>query len=72
MSHLFAGIDKKKAKSSMVWDDVVKNWVPRFGYKKLKVEQEKNWMMHYKVKPQTTNGICDRQDKAFLIAVNNP
>ena len=46
----FAGIDKKKAKSSMVWDDVVKNWVPRFGYKKVKVEQEKNWMMHYKVK----------------------
>ena len=45
----FSGIDKKKAKSSMVWDDVVKNWVPRFGYKKVKVEQEKNWMMHYKV-----------------------
>ena len=33
----------------MVWDDVVKNWVPRFGYKKVKAEEEKNWMMHYKV-----------------------
>jgi hypothetical protein len=39
----------KKAKSRMVWDDVVKNWVPRFGYKKVKAEEEKNWMMHYKV-----------------------
>ena len=45
----FSGIDKKKAKSRMVWDDVVKNWVPRFGYKKVKAEEEKNWMMHYKV-----------------------
>ena len=52
MISFFAGIDKKKAKSSMVWDDVVKNWVPRFGYKKVKVEQEKNWMMHYKVNTQ--------------------
>ena len=33
----------------MVWDDVVKNWVPRFGFKKVKAEEEKNWMMHYKV-----------------------
>jgi hypothetical protein len=39
----------------MVWDDVVKNWVPRFGYKKVKVEQEKNWMMHYKVRTSVTN-----------------
>ena len=44
-----SGITKTKAKSRVVWDDVVKNWVPRFGFKKVKAEEEKNWMMHYKV-----------------------
>ena len=33
----------------MVWDDVVKDWVPRFGYKKAKAEVEKNWAMEWKV-----------------------
>ena len=43
------GIVNKKKKSSKVWDDVVKDWVPRFGYKKAKAETEKNWLMEYKV-----------------------
>lgn len=43
------GIVKKKTKASAkVWDDVVKEWVPKFGYKKAKAEAEKNWMMEYK------------------------
>ena len=42
------GIQKQK-KSKLVWDDVVKEWVPRFGYKKAKAEVEKNWLMPYKV-----------------------
>merc|ERR1712141_570049 len=42
------GIVNKKKKSSKVWDDVVKDWVPRFGYKKAKAETEKNWLMEYK------------------------
>lgn len=41
------GIQKQK-KSKLVWDDVVKEWVPRFGYKKAKAETEKNWLMEYK------------------------
>merc|ERR1711997_1171787 len=41
------GITKQK-KSKMVWDDVVKEWIPRFGYKKAKAETEKNWVMEYK------------------------
>ena len=32
----------------MVWDDAVKEWIPRFGYKKAKAETEKNWIMEYK------------------------
>ena len=41
------GITKQK-KSKMVWDDAVKEWIPRFGYKKAKAETEKNWIMEYK------------------------
>merc|ERR1712107_321757 len=42
------GIDKKKKKDRMVWDDVVQKWVPQFGYKKVQAEQEKNWMIPVK------------------------
>jgi len=42
------GIVKKKKKDRMVWDDVVQKWVPQFGYKKIKVEEEKNWMIPLK------------------------
>ncbi len=45
---IFIGIEKKK-KTRLVWDDVVKNWIPRYGYKKVQAEEEKNWMMEYKV-----------------------
>jgi len=41
------GIVKKK-KTKLVWDDVVKEWIPRFGYKKAVAETEKNWVMEYK------------------------
>ena len=41
------GIEKKK-KSKLVWDDKVKEWIPRFGYKKAKAETEKNWLVEYK------------------------
>ena len=43
------GIVNKKKKSRMVWDEVVKDWVPRFGYKKAQAEVEKNWAMPWKV-----------------------
>jgi len=42
------GIDKKKKKDRLVWDDVVSKWVPQFGYKKVVAEQEKNWMIPVK------------------------
>ena len=51
------GIQKKK-KTKLVWDDVVKEWVPRFGYKKAKAETEKNWLMEYKVCCFLCNVLC--------------
>jgi len=37
------GIVKKKKKDRLAWDDVVQKWVPLYGYKKVKVDEEKNW-----------------------------
>ena len=42
-------------------------WVPRFGYKKAKAEQEKNWMMEYKVRV-TTNDLVSVIN-AFLCSI---
>ncbi len=41
------GIQKKK-RTKVVWDDAVRQWVPRYGYKKARAEEQKNWMMPYK------------------------
>ncbi|CAG0889302.1 unnamed protein product [Darwinula stevensoni] len=38
------GIQKRK-KTKLVWDEELKQWVPRFGYKKVKAEKTKNWVM---------------------------
>jgi regulator of ribosome biosynthesis len=45
------GIEKKKKKDRVVWDDVVQQWVPQFGYKKNKVEAQKNWCIPIKEGP---------------------
>ena len=42
---------KKKKKDRVVWDDVVKKWVPQFGYKKKQAEDEKNWVIPIKEGP---------------------
>ena len=42
------GIDKKKKKDRLVWDDVVQKWVPQFGYKKAQAEADKNWAIPVK------------------------
>ena len=53
------GIDRKSNKSKggeegkagrLVWDDKLREWLPKFGYKKAKAEQQKNWMMEIKVR----------------------
>ena len=31
-----------------MWDDLVQQWVPQFGYKKNKVEAQKNWCIPIK------------------------
>jgi len=58
------GIDKKKKKSRLVWDDVVQKWVPQFGYKKVQVEQEKNWMMPLKGNAPDTEDPYEKEAEA--------
>lgn len=45
------GITKSKKKDRLIWDDIVKKWVPQFGYKKKQVENEKNWCIPIKEGP---------------------
>ena len=42
------GIDKKKKKDRLVWDDMVSEWVTQFSYKKAQAEADKNWMIPLK------------------------
>ncbi|XP_042215886.1 ribosome biogenesis regulatory protein homolog [Homarus americanus] len=37
------GIQRRK-KDKKMWDDVLKRWVPRYGYRKIQAEKEKNWV----------------------------
>jgi len=42
------GIVKKKKKDRLAWDDTLNQWVPQYGYKKKKAEDEKNWCIPIK------------------------
>nr|ACO10498.1 Ribosome biogenesis regulatory protein homolog [Caligus rogercresseyi] len=41
-------VNKKKKESRLIWDDAVREWVPRFGYKKAQAEVKKTWVMEMK------------------------
>jgi len=58
------GIEKKKKKDRLVWDDVVQKWVPQFGYKKVQVEQDKNWMMPLKGNAPDTEDPFEKEAEA--------
>jgi len=38
------GIKSNKDREKLVWDDATRRWVPRYGYKRAKNEEEKNWV----------------------------
>lgn len=41
---MFSGIQKKK-RGRMIYDEVAKEWKPRFGYKKAGADKEQNWVV---------------------------
>ncbi|XP_076649319.1 ribosome biogenesis regulatory protein homolog [Halictus rubicundus] len=36
---------KKKKKSKLKWDDELQKWIPTFGYKRNKAEEQKEWLV---------------------------
>jgi len=58
------GIEKKKKKDRLVWDDVVSKWVPQFGYKKAQAEADKNWMIPLKQNADPTEDPYEKLAEA--------
>ncbi|XP_044760569.1 ribosome biogenesis regulatory protein homolog [Coccinella septempunctata] len=56
------GIQKKK-KSKLTWDDQLKKWVPRFGFKKVKADKEKDWVIEV---PQNADPMEDQFEKKAM------
>lgn len=57
------GITTKK-KSKLTWDEVLKKWVPRYGYKKSKAEKEKDWIIEV---PNSVDPYTDMFEKKATI-----
>lgn len=36
---------KKRKREKLVWDETIKDWRPRYGYKRAVVEKQKNWLI---------------------------
>ncbi|CAG0921588.1 unnamed protein product [Notodromas monacha] len=54
------GIQKRK-KAKLVWDEELKKWLPRFGYKKVAADKEKNWVREI---PVNVDPLQDQFSKA--------
>ncbi|EFN81820.1 ribosome biogenesis regulatory protein homolog [Harpegnathos saltator] len=39
---------KKKGKSKLKWDEELKKWIPTYGYKRVKAEEQKEWLVEIK------------------------
>lgn len=61
------GIQKRK-KDKKVWDETLKRWVPRYGYRKIEAEKEKAWV---KEVPSNANPYEDQFAKAAEIKKEN-
>ncbi|KAK3881629.1 hypothetical protein Pcinc_013937 [Petrolisthes cinctipes] len=61
------GITKRK-KEKKVWDEVLKQWVPRYGFRKVQADKEKNWV---RVVPETADPYEDQYAKAAEIKKEN-
>jgi len=57
------GIVKTKRKEKKVWDEIVNEWVPQFGYKKKIVEDKKNWMIEIKETPDPNLFPHEKQEE---------
>nr|CAG4646534.1 EOG090X0CBY [Macrothrix elegans] len=65
------GITKRK-KANIVWDEELKRWVPRYGYRKNLAEKEKNWVVEYSgTAPDTDDPRAKIKNKKQEAAAKN-
>ncbi|XP_078041266.1 ribosome biogenesis regulatory protein homolog [Augochlora pura] len=70
---------KKKNKSKLKWDDELQKWIPTFGYKRSKAEEQKEWLVEVndenKVKEdpfaKAKSAKAERQSKNELQRLRN-
>nr|ACO15236.1 Ribosome biogenesis regulatory protein homolog [Caligus clemensi] len=65
-------VNNKSKKSRLLWDDSVREWVPRFGYKKAQAEVKKTWIMELKGNAPDSEDPFEKaaQEKRERIAKN--
>ncbi|KAK4290386.1 hypothetical protein Pmani_036702 [Petrolisthes manimaculis] len=61
------GITKRK-KEKKVWDEVLKQWVPRYGFRKVQADKEKNWV---RVVPENADPYEDQYAKVAEMKKEN-
>ncbi|XP_015589052.1 ribosome biogenesis regulatory protein homolog [Cephus cinctus] len=47
---------KKKNKSKVTWDEELEKWIPKYGYKKAKADEQKEWLVEVNDPTKFTNG----------------
>jgi len=63
---------KNKKKPKLVWDEYLKKWLPRYGYKKAQAEHDKDWIIEVpnSVDPMTDMFAKKSFDKNERVAKN--
>ena len=58
------GMTARKRRSRMVWDERVKDWVPRWGaYSTKKIDDKMNWVMEVKKNQDPNVDLFDQRAK---------
>ncbi|KAL7300881.1 hypothetical protein TKK_0006434 [Trichogramma kaykai] len=61
---------KKKGKSKLQWDDILKKWIPTHGYKKVEAEKTNEWCIEYKEGDDTDPREALKKAKTEKVAKN--
>lgn len=68
------GIKSKSSKTreNKVWDDTTRKWVPRFGYNKVKNDEQKDWLIEIpdQADPNVDYFAKKKEDKKERVAKN--
>lgn len=64
--------NSSKKRDNLVWDDASRKWVPRFGYNKVRNEEQKDWLIEIpdQADPNVDYFAKKKEDKKERIAKN--